>query len=388
MGCVELVSSGFELALSSLERLRLAEQLQAVAVELLGGDRGVDHLRDGGAESVHCHVNRGLVPRCTTMQGDGEHFHTVAQVVDAAGEVVAASRRQLVTTEQLGGVAVGDDRDVDAVRAEGDDGAINGEVRALETTGVVVDAVERVVEHDQAVIHVLARRSEGSRLERRFDYMSTSTSCELTIRALESESCYTDVFLHRTCSHINIVMDAQGHTFEVTSFLSMDIVAHPTCVACTMTYIGYLGTLTCTHVSDDETLESDPSEHDANECLVTVHFYTVTPYPFHGALDFDPRMDLYQGGGDDTEHPMDTTRARVPFPSDTCYIYFIHTKVNLLLYTCWLVPFEDGILLDTPLVCMHTYCQSFTEDEEECEHLRTTTPSAREACKRTQKKKN
>ncbi|KAI5013088.1 hypothetical protein ZWY2020_028042 [Hordeum vulgare] len=84
----------------------------------------------------------------------------------------------------------------------------------------------------------------------RFDYMSTSTSRELTIRALKSEPCYSDAFLHRTFLRIGIVMDAQGHASEVTSFLSMDIVAHPTCVACTMTYVGHLGPLSCTHVSD------------------------------------------------------------------------------------------------------------------------------------------
>ncbi|KAI5013815.1 hypothetical protein ZWY2020_047307 [Hordeum vulgare] len=83
-----------------------------------------------------------------------------------------------------------------------------------------------------------------------FNYMSTSTSRELTIRALEREPCYFEAFLHRTCLSIGIVTDAQGHAFEVTSFLTMDIVAHPTCVSCTMTYIGHLGPLTCTHVSD------------------------------------------------------------------------------------------------------------------------------------------
>ena len=37
--------------------------------------------------------------------------------------------------------------------------------------------------------------------------------------------------------------------------------------------------------------------------------------------------------------------------NDTCDIYFTYTKVNHLLYMCSLDPFEDGILLDTPLVC-------------------------------------
>ena len=79
---------------------------------------------------------------------------------------------------------------------------------------------------------------------------------------------------------------------------------------------------------------------------------------------------------------------RVRSASDTCHNYFTYIKVNHLLYTCSLDPFEDGILLDTPLVCMHRYCRSFTDDEEECEHLRTTTPSAREAWKRRRKKRS
>jgi hypothetical protein len=75
-----------------------------------------------------------------------------------------------------------------------------------------------------------------------FDYMSTSTSCELTIRALESGPLSTDSLLYRTCLCFDIVKDAQGHAFEVTSFLGMDIVDHTSCVACTMTL--------CTHARD------------------------------------------------------------------------------------------------------------------------------------------
>ena len=53
---------------------------------------------------------------------------------------------------------------------------------------------------------------------------------------------------------------------------------------------------------------------------------------------------------------MDITMSRVHLASDTCDIYFTYTKVNHLLYTCSFDPFGDGILLDTPLVCMHMYC--------------------------------
>ena len=83
---------------------------------------------------------------------------------------------------------------------------------------------------------------------------------------------------------------------------------------------------------------------------------------------------------------MDITMSRVRLASDTCDIYFTYPKVNPLLYTCSLDPFEDGILLDTPLVCMHRYCRSFTDDEEERKRQGTPTPSAREAWKRRKKK--
>ena len=85
---------------------------------------------------------------------------------------------------------------------------------------------------------------------------------------------------------------------------------------------------------------------------------------------------------------MDITMSRVRLASDTCDIYFTYTKVNHLLYTCSLDPFEDGILLDIPLVCMHRYCRNFTDDEEECKRQGTPTPSAREAWKRRQKKRS
>ena len=78
--------------------------------------------------------------------------------------------------------------------------------------------------------------------------------------------------------------------------------------------------------------------------------------------------------------------SRVHLASDTCDIYFTYTKVNHLLYTCSLDPFEDGILLDTSPVCMHRYCRNFTDDEEECKRQGTTTPSGREAWKRRRKK--
>ena len=91
-------------------------------------------------------------------------------------------------------------------------------------------------------------------------------------------------------------------------------------------------------------------------------------------------------GRPDVERPMDITMSRVRLASDTCDIYFTYIKVNHLLYTCSLGPLEDGILLGTSPVCMHRYCRSFTDVEEECKRQGTTTPSAREAWKQRRKK--
>lgn len=88
----------------------------------------------------------------------------------------------------------------------------------------------------------------------------------------------------------------------------------------------------------------------------------------------------------DVEHPTNITMSRVRMASDTCGIYFTYLKVNHLLYTCPLDPFEDGILLDIPLVCIHRYCRSFMDDEEECKSQGSPTSSVREAWKRRWKK--
>jgi len=83
---------------------------------------------------------------------------------------------------------------------------------------------------------------------------------------------------------------------------------------------------------------------------------------------------------------MDITLPRVHLASDTCHIYFIHTKVNHLLYKCPLVPIEDGILLDPSLVCIHRCERSYTFIEEDPKKKRTSTPSKREAWKRRRKR--
>ena len=126
------------------------------------------------------------------------------------------------------------------------------------------------------------------------------------------------------------------------------------------------------------TLASAHFELLDDERLVIDHFDRALPSLSHGDLVFGPRSDLLQGGGDDAEHPTTITMSRVRLASDTCDLYFSYIKVNIILYTCSLDPFEDGILLDTPLVCIHKYCQS-TTDNEGCKRKCTTTPSAREA---------
>ena len=68
---------------------------------------------------------------------------------------------------------------------------------------------------------------------------------------------------------------------------------------------------------DGATLESAHFELKDDENLVIDHFYTATPSLSHADLDFDPRSDLSQGGGDDAEHPMDITMSRVRLASDT-----------------------------------------------------------------------
>ena len=118
---------------------------------------------------------------------------------------------------------------------------------------------------------------------------------------------------------------------------------------------------------DGATLESAHFELQDDKYLVNVHFYTAKPSLSHGDLVFDPRLYLSQGGGDDF-------MSRVHLASETCDLYFSYIKVNHLLYTCSLDPFEDGILLDTSPVCMHRYCRYFTDVVEECEHKCISTP--------------
>ena len=53
---------------------------------------------------------------------------------------------------------------------------------------------------------------------------------------------------------------------------------------------------------DGATLESAHFELEDDKFLVIVHYYTATSSLSHGDLVFDPRSDLFQGGGDDTEY--------------------------------------------------------------------------------------
>ena len=57
---------------------------------------------------------------------------------------------------------------------------------------------------------------------------------------------------------------------------------------------------------DGATLESSHFELQDDKCLVIDRFDMATPSLSHGDLAFDPRSDLFQGGGDDAEHPTDS----------------------------------------------------------------------------------
>ena len=66
-----------------------------------------------------------------------------------------------------------------------------------------------------------------------------------------------------------------------------------------------LSLLVLQELQDGATLESATFELLDDECLVIDHFDTAPPSLSHGDLVFDPRSDLFQGGGDDAEHPHD-----------------------------------------------------------------------------------
>jgi hypothetical protein len=158
--------------------------------------------------------------------------------------------------------------------------------------------------------------------------------------------------------------------------INADPICFPKCWSCLLVLKDYQG---------GKTLERGHLKRQDDECTVSVHFNTTTPSLSHGDEDFNLWSNLFQGGGGDAEHPMDITMSRAPLSRDTCNVYFVHIKVNHLLYMCLLDPFLDGILLDPPLVCMHRFEQSFTCDEK-CTHKSTTTPSPREEWKRRKKR--
>ena len=107
--------------------------------------------------------------------------------------------------------------------------------------------------------------------------MSTSTSRELTIRALESEphTFYHDSLLQHLSYHFGIAKDAQGHALK--------------CL---------LSLLILKESQDGATLESAHFELQHDEYSVVVSFYMATPSLSHGDEDHDPSTDLSQGGGE------------------------------------------------------------------------------------------
>lgn len=68
-----------------------------------------------------------------------------------------------------------------------------------------------------------------------------------------------------------------------------------------------------------------------------------------------------------------------PSSRGTHNIYFMHIKVNILLYVCLLGTLMDGILLAPPPLCMYRFEWCITRVKEEFKHESTTTPSKREA---------
>ncbi|XP_044448955.1 uncharacterized protein [Triticum aestivum] len=123
------------------------------------------------------------------------------------------------------------------------------------------------------------------------DFVSTSTSCELTIRALESKPPSTTTSLPRTYLYFDIVKDAQAHAFEVISFsfekhktMSMDIVDHTTCVTFTMRLISHLGLLDCTHVRDSAFIHDFhiAMPHDIYALCVASNLFIICSYHMFG----------------------------------------------------------------------------------------------------------
>jgi hypothetical protein len=124
------------------------------------------------------------------------------------------------------------------------------------------------------------------------------------------------------------------------------------------------------------TLALGSTRYQVEEFVVIVHYYMTTSSLSH-ELVFDPRSDLFQGGGDDMVQTTVITTSRFRSTSGTRDIYFIRIKVNHLLYACSLVLFEDGILLDPSLVCILRCERSYTFIEEESKVESTFTPSSR-----------
>ena len=97
--------------------------------------------------------------------------------------------------------------------------------------------------------------------------------------------------LHHTCLYFGIVKDAQGYAFKVISFsfenpqtMSMNIMDHTTCVACTMRLIDHLGPFGCAHVRDlASTCHFHHSmHHDIYALCVASNLFIICSYHMFG----------------------------------------------------------------------------------------------------------
>ena len=85
--------------------------------------------------------------------------------------------------------------------------------------------------------------------------------------------------------------------------------------------------------------------------------------PYHGDEDFDPRLDLSQGRGDDVEHPtiipMDaSTPPTTPLgPMTRARAKAIEDKVNSLLSELPLSTHETWLLPQTETLCVIRYLE-------------------------------
>ena len=209
-------------------------------------------------------------------------------------------------------------------------------------------------------------------------------------------SCLLMLMVHMPitfgCAHfIRIVMHS-FHTLHDRHDNYTCLVTHHLNVRCgtNANCIHFSKYLLCLFMLQDSqggaTLEQGHMVHLDCKYLVSVNFHIGTPSLPHGNAVLDLRRTDHSQGGRDDVIRSSTIIMDSPLSSrDTC---IRHTKVKSFLYACPFGLLEDGILLDPPPLCTHRFEWSSTHVEEEVIHKSTTTPSAREAWKRRQKRRS